>query len=149
MNSSRRALTPAEHRKATRLYREMKLFSSLMGMGNGAAKASMEPGTDAFRDAAKDDYEDQVKHYGEPRFPAAFVVRNLSALPTAVSDAVDTFAKEHLGRLEVASNSVDGHPVYQVHIAEKNMVWIALFDAQGEALARARYTQEQLTWEND
>lgn len=149
MNSSRRALTPAEHRKATRLYREMKLFSSLMGMGTGTKKSSTEPGSDAFLAAARKDYEEQLQHYGEPRFPAAFVVRNLSALPSDVSDAVDAFAKEHLGQLEVASNSVDGHPVYQVHVAHKETVWIALFDVQGEMLARASYTQGQLVWEND
>ena len=145
MSSTRRALTPAEHAKATRLYREMKLYSRLLG--GAPAKPKLTLGTEAFRQAAQKDYADQLAHYGEARFPASFVVRNLSSLPETVCTALDVFCHEHQGRLEVAHNSVGGQALYQVHVHARDAVWVLLVDAQGSELARGHYCEQHLTWD--
>ncbi|MDP1828797.1 MAG: hypothetical protein Q8L48_36390 [Archangium sp.] len=143
--TSPRALSQADHEKATRLSREMALFTRLQG--GAPAGPKLAPGTPAFSRAAKKDYGDLLALHGAPRLPAAFVVQQLSTLPAPVAVAFDTFRQLHAGRAEVALSTIDGHRTWQAQVVQGgNGAQVLLLDVKGEELARGVVRGAAVSW---
>lgn len=142
--SSQRALSPADHEKATRLSREMALFTRLQGGATPGPK--LVPGTPAFTRAAKRDYGELLALHGAPRLPAAFVVQKLSTLPASVVAAFDTFRQVHAGRAEVALSTIDGHRTWQAQVVQGSGAQVLLLDGKGAELARGVVRGAAVSW---
>lgn len=142
--SSQRALSPADHENATRLSKEMALFTRLQGGAPVGPK--LAPGSPAFSRAAKQDYGDLVALHGAPRLPAAFVVQKLSTLPAPVLAALDTFRQVHAGRAEVAVSAIDGHRTWQAQVVQGTGAQVLLLDVRGHELARGVVRGASVSW---
>ncbi|MDP3154642.1 MAG: hypothetical protein Q8N23_18330 [Archangium sp.] len=141
---SQRALSPSDHEKATRLSREMALFTRLQG---GAAPASkLAPGTAAFNSAARKDYADLLDLHQAPRLPAAFVVQKLETLPAPVGAAFDAFRNLHAGRAEIALSTIDGHRTWQAQVVQHGGAQVVLLDVKGSELARGVVRGAAVAW---
>lgn len=141
---SQRALSPSDHQKATRLSREMALFTRLQGGATAAPK--LAPGTPAFSSAAQKDYADLLDLHQAPRLPAAFVVQKLETLPAPVRAAFDTFRKLHGGRAEVALSTIDGHRTWQAQVVQTGGAQVLLLDGKGSELARGVVRGAAVSW---
>jgi hypothetical protein len=143
--SSQRALSPADHEKATRLSREMALFTRLQG--GAPERVRIAPGSAAFVSAAKKDYGELVALHGAPRLPAAFVVQKVSSLPAPVAAAFDTFRQLHAGRAEVAVSAIDGHRTWQAQVVQGGSgAQVLLLDVKGHELARGVVRGAAVSW---
>lgn len=143
--SSQRALSPADHAKATRLSREMALFTRLQG---GATRATrLSPGTSAFTSAAKQDYADLLSLHQAPRLPASFVVHQIGTLPVPVAAAFDSFSQLHAGRAEIAPSVIDGHRTWQAQVVQSGGgAQVLLLDAKGHELTRGVVRGAAVSW---
>jgi hypothetical protein len=148
-----RGLTQADHEKATRLSREMALFTRLQGggpervrSGELAPRGVMAPGSADFARAAKKDYGELVALHGAPRLPAAFVVQNLGTLPAPVGAAFDTFRKLHAGRAELALSAIDRHRTWQAQVVQGSGAQVLLLDVKGQELARGVVRGAAVSW---
>lgn len=139
-----RGLTQADHEKATRLSREMALFTRLQG--GASERVRMAPGSADFARAAKKDYGELVALHGAPRLPAAFVVQNLGTLPAPVGAAFDTFRQLHAGRAELALSAIDGHRTWQAQVVQGSGAQVLLLDVKGQALARGVVRGAAISW---
>lgn len=142
--STQRALSPADHEKATRLSREMALFTRLQGGATPTARRS--PGTPEFARAAKQDYAELLALHQAPRLPASFVVQQLGTLPAPVGTAFDTFRQQHAGRAEVALSVIDGHRTWQAQVVQKDGAQVLLLDARGHELGRGVARGAAVSW---
>lgn len=149
-----RALSPADHAKATKLSREMALFSKLRGgspklRGGSPAPATpkLAPGTPEFSRAAKKDYADLLALYGAPKLPASFVVKKLTTLPAPVSAAYDSFRLMHSGQAQIALSTIDGHRTWQAQVTQiGGSAQVLLIDAKGVELARGAVRGAAVSW---
>ena len=138
-------LSPADHEKATRLSREMALFTRLQG-GATPARPALNPGTSAFAQAARKDYSDLLALHQAPRLPSAFVVRQLDTLPAPVGAAFDSFRAQHVGQAEVALSTIDGHRTWQAQVVQKGGAQVLLLDGKGSELARGVVRGAAVSW---
>lgn len=144
--NTQRALTPADHQKATRLSKEMALFARLQG-GATARPEALKPGTPAFSSAAKNDYADLVAMYGAPRLLASFVVEKLGTLPAPVKAAFDSFRLAHPGSAQIALSTIDGHRTWQAQVTQiGGAAEVLLIDAKGSELARGVVHGAAVSW---
>jgi hypothetical protein len=142
------ALSPADHAKATRLSREMALFTRLQG-GSAPAPAAppkIAPGTPDFAIAAKKDYADVIAMYGAPRLLSSFVVKKLETLPAPVKAAFDSFRLLHGGAAEIALSTIDGHRTWQAQVTQIGGAEVLLIDAKGFELARGVVRGAAVSW---
>jgi hypothetical protein len=142
-----RALTPADHAKATRLAKEMELFSKLQGGSPASAASKVAPGTPEFTRAAKKDYADLVAMYGAPKLPTSFVVKQLGTLPSPVGAAFDNFRLLHSGQAQIALCTIDGHRTWQAQVTQiGGSAQVLLIDAKGVELARGVVRGAAVSW---
>lgn len=142
--TQRTGLTPADHEKATRLSREMALFTRLQG---GATPApGIAPGTIAFTRAAKQDYADLLALYGAPKLPGSFIVQKLSTLPAPVAASFDAFKQQHAGRAEIAPSAISGHRTWQAQVVTPGSAQVLLLDAKGHELASGVARAGAIVW---
>lgn len=142
--TQRTALTPSEHEKATRLSREMALFTRLQG--GSSPRPGLAPGTPAFERAAKRDYADLLALHQAPKLPSSFVVQQLGTLPPGVKAAIDTFKQLHSGRAEVAVSAIDGHRTWQAQVLQQGGAQVLLLDGKGRELGRGLVRGAAVTW---
>lgn len=140
--SQRTGLTLADHQKATRLSKEMSLFTRLQG---GATPAPR--GTPDFSRAARQDYADQLALHGRAQLPVAFVVHKLSTLPAPVAAAFDDFKQRHLGRAEIAPSAIAGQVTFQAQVVQVGGAQVLLLDGKGHELARGVVRGAAVTWQ--
>lgn len=141
-----RALSPADHAKATRLSREMALFSKLQG-GTAKPASKLAPGTPEFTHAAKQDYADLVAFQGAAKLPTSFVVKKLTTLPAPVGAAFDHFRLLHSGQAQIALCTIDGHRTWQAQVTQiGGSAQVLLIDAKGVELARGVVRGAAVSW---
>ncbi len=144
--NTQRALTPADHEKATRLSKEMALFARLQG-GATAGAEGLKPGTPAFTRAAKKYYAELVALHGAPRLPTSFVVQKLATLPAPVSAAFDSFRLAHPGSAQIALSTIDGHRTWQAQVTQiGGAAQVLLIDLKGSELARGVVRGAAVSW---
>ena len=142
--TQRTGLTRADHEKATRLSREMALFTRVLG---GASPApGLSPGSLAFTRAAKQDYADLLALHGAPRLPTSFVVHKLGTLPAPVAASFLAFTQLHAGRAEIAPSVIDGHRTWPAQVVSSASAHVLLLDAQGQELASGLARAGSVTW---
>jgi hypothetical protein len=143
-------LSPAEHAKATRLSREMALFSKLQsGLqgGNAPTAAKLAPGTPEFTTAAKKDYADLLEMHGAPKLPTSFVVKQLTSLPEPVKAAYDSFRLLHSGHAQIALSTIDGHRTWQAQVTQiGGAAQVLLIGEKGAELARGVVRGAAISW---
>lgn len=143
--SPQRGLSPADHARATRLSKEMALFTRLQG---GAAPVTpTSPGSAAFARAARQDYAELVSLHGRAQLPVAFLVQKPSTLPAPVAAAFEDFKRRHLGRAEIAPSAIDGQLTWQAQIVQVGGAQVLLLDRQGQALARGVVRGSAVAWQ--
>ncbi len=142
--TQRTGLSQADHEKATRLSREMALFTRLQGGATAAPGRS--PGTLSFTRAAKQDYADLLALHGKPRLPVSFVVQKLATLPEPVAAAFHTFSLKHAGRAEIALSAIDGHRTWQAQIVSSTSAQVLLLDVKGQELASGVARASTVHW---
>lgn len=144
---AQRGLTPAEHARAARLSREMALYARVMGGASPVAtKAPVTPGSPAFAQAARRDYEDLLALYGGPRLSPAFVVAKWGALPAPVAGAFERFRAAQPGQAEIALSTIDGQRAYQAQVLQPGGAQVLLLDARGLELGRGAVRGAAVVW---
>jgi hypothetical protein len=144
--TQQRGLSPADHAKATRLSREMALYTKLQG-GSATSKPKLAPGTPEFARAAKQDYAELVALHGAPKLPASFVVKKLTTLPEPVGAAFDHFRLLHSGQAQIALSTIDGHRTWQAQVTQiGGSAQVLLIDAKGVELARGVVRGAAVSW---
>lgn len=142
-----RGLSPADHQKATRLSREMALFSKLQG-GSARTASKLAPGTPEFTTAAKKDYADLLAMYGAPKLSTSFVVKQLTSLPEPVKAAYDSFRLQHSdGHAQIALSTIDGHRTWQAQVTQiGGAAQVLLIGEKGAELARGVVRGAAVSW---
>ena len=145
--ATQRGLSPADHAKATRLSREMALFSKLQG-GSAPTTPKRSPGTAEFTKAAKQDYADLLALHGAPKLPTSFVVKSLTALPEPVKAAYDSFRLQHSdGHAQIALSTIDGHRTWQAQVTQiGGAAHVLLIGEKGAELARGVVRGAAVSW---
>lgn len=142
--TQRTGLSQADHEKATRLSREMALFTRLQG--GATPLPGLSPGTLAFARAAKQDYADLLALHGRPRLPACFVVQKLATLPEPVAASFHAFTALHAGRASIALSAIDGHRTWQAQVVSSSSAQVLLLDTKGRELASGVARADKVCW---
>ena len=142
--TQRTGLSQADYEKATRLSREMALFTRLQG--GATPRPGLSPGTHAFTRAAKRDYAELLVLHGRPRLPVSFVVQKLATLPEPVAASFHAFTAQHAGQAEIAVSAIDGHRTWQAQVVGSSSAQVLLLDVKGRELASGVARADKVCW---
>jgi hypothetical protein len=126
----------------SRTAKELNLFNRLQP-GTEPTRERLRVGTPQFTSAARYDYEQLVRHFGKAQLPAFFRVK---VVPTELAAPVKAFAAQHVGKAEVALNTIDGQKSFQVQVATSERTHVLLLGPRGQELARGEVRGAKVSW---